>query len=110
MNWNDLLKIIDDCPLDPPPRDLYMSPGMFTELTRGHVGKPVHNLSFNGFKVHTATVPKRVTYDWSQCRSPARAQRRYKLGHPQRVIINEEEVAYLVNVRPDFTQFTWRDR
>lgn len=28
-----------------------------------------------------------VLHDWSACRSPARARRRLKLGHPQHVII-----------------------
>lgn len=30
-------------------------------------------------------TPLALTEDWSQCRSPARAQRRYHKGHPQHV-------------------------
>lgn len=55
--------------------------------------------TFCGFPVEVADIPREKVFDWSGCRSPARARRRYKQGHQQRVKISERDVAYLVGKR-----------
>ena len=52
--------------------------------------------TFCGVSVEVADIPREKVFDWSGCRSPARARRRHKQGHPQRVTIIERDVAYLV--------------
>lgn len=54
------------------------------------------NQSFMGLNVRTFDIPPRQVFDWSGCRSPARAKRRHAQGKPQRVKITYEEVAYLM--------------
>lgn len=53
--------------------------------------------TFMGIGMEVHDIPPEVVYDWSDCRSPARAQRRHKLGYLQRVKITHKEVAYLVD-------------
>lgn len=53
--------------------------------------------TFMGFGVELHDIPPELVYDWSGCRSPARAQRRHKMGHPQRVRMIKKEVAFLVD-------------
>ena len=53
--------------------------------------------SYHGFSLNVVDIPKEKVFDWSGCRSPARAKRRYAKGHPQRVKVTEREVAYLVD-------------
>lgn len=53
--------------------------------------------TFMGFGVEVAEIPPETVYDWSECRSPARAQRRHKMGKPQRVKVGTRDVAYLVD-------------
>lgn len=52
--------------------------------------------SYMGLVVRVGDVPKRQVFDWSGCRSPARAKRRHARGIPQRVKITEEDTAWLV--------------
>ncbi len=52
---------------------------------------------FMSLGVEVFDIPPETVYDWSGCRSPARAQRRHKLGFPQRVKVTTREVAYLVD-------------
>lgn len=47
--------------------------------------------------VEVFDIPPETVYDWSGCRSPARAQRRHKLGFQQRVKITTKDVAYLID-------------
>lgn len=53
--------------------------------------------TYMGIDIIQADIPKRQVFDWSGCRSPARAKRRHAMGHPQRVKITETEVAYLID-------------
>lgn len=52
---------------------------------------------FRGLGVEVFDIPPETVYDWSGCRSPARAQRRHKLGFQQRVKITTKDVAYLID-------------
>lgn len=54
-------------------------------------------MAYNSIPYVTHEIPKKEVLDWSSCRSPARAMRRHKQGHPQRVKVTYEEVAYLIN-------------
>lgn len=56
-----------------------------------------HMRTVFGLPVMTADLPKERVFDWSGCRSPARARRRYAQGHPQRVKITEHDVVYLID-------------
>lgn len=69
------------------------APSLFEQdlLSRGG------GLTFMGIDVIQADIPKRKVFDWSGCRSPARAKRRHAQGHPQRVKVTEEDVVYLVD-------------
>lgn len=55
--------------------------------------------TFMGYDVIVADVPPQIRYDWSECRSPARAKRRHARGIPQRVKVIRDEVAYLIDRR-----------
>lgn len=58
---------------------------------------PFADFTLFGMQIEIADIPKEKRFDWSGCRSPARAKRRHALGHPQRVKITEHDVMYLVN-------------
>lgn len=58
---------------------------------------PFADFTLFGMQIEIADIPKEKRFDWSGCRSPARAKRRYALGHPQRVKITEHDVMYLVD-------------
>jgi hypothetical protein len=53
--------------------------------------------SYMGIPFEVADIPPERVEDWSGCRSPARAKRRAKQGHPQRVKVTFREVAFLVD-------------
>lgn len=55
--------------------------------------------SYMGFPVEVHDIPPEQVFDWSACRSPSRARRRYKQGHPQRVKITYRERAFLFDKR-----------
>lgn len=42
--------------------------------------------SIRGIEIVESLDATKVVEDWSDCRSPSRARRRLKLGHPQRVV------------------------
>lgn len=91
-----------------PPQTLLASSGITRELklrlTEAAAPRHANPLfagtdptAYLGYSMTVVDIPKRKVYDWSGCRSPARAQRRHKLGHPQRVKITTEDVAYIVS-------------
>lgn len=45
---------------------------------------------------HLVEDPRLVVADWSGCRSPSRARRRYKRGFPQRVVFKPDPGFYFV--------------
>lgn len=51
------------------------------------------NLFYNGHLVKVDD--KLVKEDWSRCRSPARARRRRRQGHPQRVVVTPDLAVYV---------------
>jgi len=59
--------------------------------------EPRQSLLVSTVEVHD--IPPEQVFDWSACRSPARAQRRYRQGHPQRVKISYRERAFLFDKR-----------
>lgn len=68
----------------------------FDELNNNPLRDGLVN-SYHGFAVTVVDLPKEKVFDWSGCRSPARAKRRHARGYPQRVKITERDVAYLVD-------------
>lgn len=52
---------------------------------------------YMGIPFEVADIPPERVEDWSGCRSPARAKRRAKQGHPQRVKVTFRERAFLVD-------------
>lgn len=58
---------------------LYVSPATFGAIKRA------------------AVLPPEEVFDWSECRSPSRAKRRYARGLLQRVKVAHNEVALLIN-------------
>lgn len=58
-----------------------------------------YTTSLVGLPVDVVDVPPEEVFDWSGCRSPSRAKRRYARGIPQKVKIERREVAYLVDSR-----------
>ena len=91
----------------PPSGRLFMPQAMRTALVaecdqlHAPRGNPLFagltETTFMGLPVEVADIPPQITYDWSGCRSPARAKRRHARGFPQRVKITKRDVAYLVD-------------
>ena len=52
---------------------------------------------YMGMPFEVMDIPRERVEDWSGCRSPARAKRRAKLGHPQRVKVTYRERAFVVD-------------
>lgn len=88
-----------------PPQTLLISDRMRQEMVRRHLDASLYGrldpkplpTAFMGTPVETMSIPPEKVYDWSGCRSPARAKRRHAQGHPQRVKITLVERAYLVD-------------
>lgn len=101
---DDMLAAIEQFKVMPPLQTLMVSPRMRASL-EAEKFKTAPSLApaeyssktFMGIGFEVCDIPPEVVYDWSGCRSPARAQRRHKLGYPQRVKITHKEVAYLVD-------------
>lgn len=51
-----------------------------------------------GIRVVQHDIPPEIVEDWSECRSPARAKRRAKRGHPQRMKLVARERAFLIDM------------
>jgi len=52
--------------------------------------------SLFGIPVVSSPYASALQFDWTGCRSPSRARRRYKQGHPQRVKITREPVVMML--------------
>lgn len=101
---DDMLAAIEQFKVMPPLQTLLVSPRMRASLEAEKirswpsvVSAEYSSKTFMGIGFEVHDIPPEIVYDWSGCRSPARAQRRHKLGHPQRVKITHKEVAYLVD-------------
>ena len=55
--------------------------------------------SYAGMRIMETDLLVDIVEDWSRVRSPARARRRRKLGHPQRIAYREtpKEDAYVIH-------------
>lgn len=104
-----LRKMIEAVRTYEPRQSLLVSSGMLDRLKSAHsanaptaVGNPIfagYQQSYAGFPVEVHDIPPEQVFDWSACRSPARAMRRYRQGHPQRVKITYRERAFLFDKR-----------
>lgn len=80
----------------PPPNPIFVaSPGLNAKLDAMTIERVSPTQFHQGIQIIEADIPKEKVYDWSGCRSPSRAKRRYAKGHPQRVKITEHEVMYM---------------
>lgn len=52
--------------------------------------------TFMGIEITPFEYATQRVADWSRCRSPSRARRRYAQGHRQRVVWRDEPVALLL--------------
>ena len=66
-------------------------------LTSRHIDNPIFvgATAFQSLPVAVYDIPKEKRFDWSACRSPSRARRRFAMGHKQRVKITEHDVVYM---------------
>lgn len=104
-----LRKMIESVRTYEPRQSLLVSSGVLAQLKSAASSNASHaadNLIFHGyqqsyagFPVEVHDIPPEQVFDWSACRSPARARRRYRQGHPQRVKITYRERAFLFDKR-----------
>lgn len=55
------------------------------------------NISMMGTKIVQHSLATKLVEDWSACRSPGRAKRRHRLGHPQHMVVRRVPASFVLH-------------